>query len=171
MTAEIIAVGTEIILGDIVNTNAAYLAAELSRLGFDMHRQLAVGDNTARLTAAINEARAEARLIVLCGGLGPTKDDLTKETAAAVFGIPLIHDQRAQQSIDSYFMCRHIHEAACNSKQALVFEGGITIYNDNGTVPGLYYDDGQTALLLLPGPPNELRPMFEAKVQIGRAHV
>ena len=165
MTAEIIAVGTEIILGDIVNTNAAYLAAELAQLGFDMRRQQAVGDNAARLADAINEARAGARLIVLCGGLGPTKDDLTKETAAAVFGLELRSDPKAQSIIDHYFMCRHMHEAASNSKQALVFCGGEVLYNDNGTAPGLFYDDGKTALLLLPGPPSELRPMFETKAR------
>lgn len=165
MKAEIIAVGTELMLGDIINTNAAFLSRELAELGFDMHYQTVVGDNEARLAEVVDIATHRSSLVVLCGGLGPTGDDLTKETVAMALGIKLIPDAKAQKNIDDYFLGRHICAAPNNKKQALVFEGGTTIYNDNGTAPGLFYSRGETSVLLLPGPPNELEPMFKDKVR------
>lgn len=163
MKAEIIAVGTELLLGDILNTNAQFLSQELAAMGFDVYYQSVVGDNERRLAAAIGQAKGRSELVVLCGGLGPTKDDLTRETAAAVYGIALVHDDRAQENINEYFMARHMRMAESNNRQAMVFDGGTVLYNDNGTAPGLFYSAGGSALLVLPGPPRELQPMFTEK--------
>lgn len=159
MTAEIIAVGTELLLGDIVNTNAAFLARELAALGFDLFHQSVVGDNRARLSESIRTALARSDLVVLCGGLGPTEDDLTRETAAETLGVPLVHDAAVQSTIDAYFVGRHMCETANNRRQAMILAGGRVLANPNGTAPGqLLQKDGRT-LALLPGPPNEFCPM------------
>lgn len=159
MTAEIIAVGTELLLGDIVNTNAAFLARELAALGFDLFHQSVVGDNRARLSESIRTALARSDLVVLCGGLGPTEDDLTRETAAETLGVPLVHDAAVQSAIDAYFAGRHMCETANNRRQAMILAGGRVLANPNGTAPGqLLQKDGRT-LVLLPGPPNEFCPM------------
>lgn len=165
MKAEIIAVGTELLLGDIVNTNAAFLSRELAALGFDLYYQGVVGDNANRLSHAVELALGRSQLVVLCGGLGPTADDLTKETVAEVIGQRLVPDQKAAQLIEQYFLCRNKHKTNNNNKQALVFENGTVLYNDNGTAPGLFCQTETGAVLLLPGPPHELIPMFNDKAR------
>lgn len=166
MTVELISVGTEILLGNIVNTNAAYLAEKIALLGLSCYHQSSIGDNEERMENAIRLALSRSDIVILSGGLGPTKDDLTKEVTAKVFGRKLYEDPHTKARIQEYF--RRVHSKSItdnNWKQALVPEGAIVIDNHNGTAPGLILEDenGKTAILL-PGPPNEIKPMFERDV-------
>ena len=164
MTVELISVGTEILLGNIVNTNAAYLSEKCALLGLSCYHQSVVGDNEERMEEAIRLAVSRSDIVILGGGLGPTKDDLTKEVTARVFGRELYEDSHVKECIQDYFRRMHFKEVTSNNwKQALVPEGAIVVDNHNGTAPGLIIEDkenGKTAILL-PGPPNELKPMFE----------
>lgn len=164
LTAEIIAIGTEILLGDIVNTNASYLARGLAALGINTYHQQVVGDNPQRVQDALKEAYQRADLVITSGGLGPTQDDLSKEMAAAYFGIDLKEDQKAKEHIERYMgrLGRQITEN--NWKQAFLPEGSIPFYNHNGTAPGFALQKGEKILIMLPGPPSELNPMFDEQV-------
>lgn len=164
MKVEIISVGTEILMGNIVNTNAAYLAEQCAKLGLVCYYQSVVGDNEERLTAEIKTAVGRSDVVILSGGLGPTEDDLTKETAAKVMGRNLVSDDRQRQDISDYFakLGRDIPES--NWKQAMVPEGSKIMYNPNGTAPGIIISDASVHLILLPGPPSEMKPMFEDQV-------
>lgn len=157
MTAEIIAVGTELLLGDILNTNAQFLSKELAQLGIGVYAQTVVGDNAGRLKAAIVAALSRADMVVLSGGLGPTDDDITKETAAEVFGQNLIFHQEIYDKILSR-ISKNAPET--NKKQAYVPEDAYILTNDNGTAPGIVMEKDEKMLILLPGPPAELEPMF-----------
>lgn len=167
MTVELISVGTEILLGNIVNTNAAYLSEKLAALGLSCYHQSVVGDNEERMEAAIQLAVSRSDIVILGGGLGPTKDDLTKEVTARVFGRELYEDAHSKARIQAYFdhIGKRVEITENNWKQAMVPEGAIVIDNDNGTAPGLIIEgeNGKTAILL-PGPPNELKPMFEQAI-------
>lgn len=166
MTVELISVGTEILLGNIVNTNAAYLAEKIAILGLSCYHQSAVGDNEERLEDAIRLALSRSDIAILSGGLGPTKDDLTKEVTAKVFGRELYEDVHTKERIQSYFDQTGLKKEITpnNWKQALVPEGAIVVDNHNGTAPGLILEgEGKTAILL-PGPPNEIKPMFERDI-------
>ena len=166
MTVELISVGTEILLGNIVNTNAAYLAEKIAILGLSCYHQSEVGDNEERLEDAIRLALSRSDIIILSGGLGPTKDDLTKEVTAKVFGRELYEDAHTKERIQAYFdqVGQKKGITANNWKQALVPEGAIVVDNHNGTAPGLILEgEGKTAILL-PGPPNEIKPMFERDI-------
>lgn len=164
MIVEIISVGTEILLGNIVNTNAAYLAEKCAALGLSCYYQTVVGDNEKRLTEAMKLARGRADILILSGGLGPTQDDLTKETAAKLFGRKLVRDPHTRERIQAYFKKRGKKVTDNNWKQALVPEGAIVLDNDNGTAPGLIMEANQKTIILLPGPPGELKPLFEGRV-------
>lgn len=164
MIVEIISVGTEILLGNIVNTNAAYLAEKCAALGLSCYYQTVVGDNEKRLTEAMKLARGRADILILSGGLGPTQDDLTKETAAKLFGRKLVRDPHTRERIQAYFKKRGKRVTDNNWKQALVPEGAIVLDNDNGTAPGLIMEVNQKTIILLPGPPGELKPLFEGRV-------
>ena len=156
MTVEFISVGTEILLGNIVNTNAAYLSERCAALGLSCYHQSVVGDNEERLMETVRLGLSRSDILILSGGLGPTKDDLTKEVTAKVFGRELYEDEHTKERIKEYF--RRVR------KQAMVPEGAKVIDNHNGTAPGLIIEaDGKTAILL-PGPPNELMPMFERDI-------
>ena len=140
MVVELISVGTEILLGNIVNTNAAYLAERLAGLGMSVYYQTTVGDNPERLRETLQMAKKRSDVVILSGGLGPTQDDLTKETAAKVCGKKLYEDPTAKQMLISYFqrLGRKPEEISENNwKQAIVPEDSIVLYNDNGTAPGL----------------------------------
>lgn len=167
MTVELISVGTEILLGNIVNTNAAYLSEKLAALGLSCYHQSVVGDNEERLEGAIRLAVSRSDIVILGGGLGPTKDDLTKEVTARVFGKELYEDAHSKKRIQDYFtrMGKNVLITENNWKQAMVPEGAIVIDNDNGTAPGIIIEgeNGKIAILM-PGPPNELKPMFENSV-------
>lgn len=169
MIAELISVGTEILLGNIVNTNSAYLAEKCAQLGLSLYYQTVVGDNEGRMRETIRTALDRSDIIILTGGLGPTEDDLTKEITAEVMGLPLKEDAHTRQLLEDYLAQYQKNDAqrritSNNYKQALVPEGAYILDNHNGTAPGLIMEkDGKTAVLL-PGPPGELKPMFEEKV-------
>lgn len=163
--AEILCVGTELLLGDIVNTNAAYLAKKLAELGIGVYRQSVVGDNRERLAAELADALARADLVVLSGGLGPTEDDLTKETAAGVFGKKLELHAPSLARIEAYFAATGRTMTENNRKQALMPEGATVFPNDYGTAPALALENSEGKLaVLLPGPPRELEPLFAERV-------
>ncbi len=165
MIAEIISVGTEILLGNIVNTNAAYLAEKLAALGLSNYFQTTVGDNAERLAFALQSAMDRSDIVLLSGGLGPTQDDLTKETVALVCQKPLILDAHSKERIEAYFAARGMAPTDNNWKQAYMPEGCLVLDNENGTAPGLILETPKAKVILLPGPPMELYPMFESKVQ------
>lgn len=161
MKAEILCVGTELLLGDIVNTNAAYIARELARIGIELYHQTVVGDNQERLKRALNEAFDRADLVVTTGGLGPTFDDVTKETVAAYFGKKMVRNQEAMDRISSYYEKRGIELTDNTKKQADLPEGCIAFQNNHGTAPGLAIEGRGKVVIMLPGPPSEMIPMFD----------
>ena len=169
MITELISVGTEILLGNIVNTNSAYLAEMCARLGLSLYYQSVVGDNKDRMKKTIQLAMERSDIVILTGGLGPTQDDLTKEVTAEVMGLKLTEDAHTRKRIDKYMESyagnnpdRKITQN--NWKQATVPEGAIVLDNVNGTAPGLILEKGDKIAILLPGPPNEMKPMFEEQV-------
>ena len=165
MTAELISVGTEILMGNIVNTNAQYLAAQCAGLGLSMYHQTVVGDNEGRLSEALRTALGRADVVILSGGLGPTEDDLTRETCAKVMEMPLEPDEHTKERIREYFKNSTYKEIPDNNwRQAMVPHGAVVLDNENGTAPGLILEKNGKCAILLPGPPNELIPMFESRV-------
>src|SRR5690554_1891478 len=166
MNAEIMAVGTELLLGDIVNTNAQYLAKELALLGIGIYRQTTVGDNEDRLKKALQEALKESEIIITTGGLGPTPDDITKEVSGMVLGKELTLHEPSYEVIKSYFRHNDRAMANGNQKQAMFPEGAIVLDNPNGTAPGcIIPGENNKFIINLPGPPREMKPMFENKVK------
>lgn len=167
MVVELISVGTEILLGNIVNTNAAYLAEKCALLGCSLYHQTVVGDNEERMEEAIRQAIERADIVILTGGLGPTKDDLTKEIVAKVFGRAFYLDEHTKERITTYMQKLGRSRITENNwKQAMIPEGAIILDNENGTAPGIILEDhenGKTAILM-PGPPSEMHPMFEKDV-------
>lgn len=165
MIVELVSVGTELLLGNIVNTNTQFLAEKCALLGLSMYHQVVVGDNEERLTEVIETALGRSDVMILTGGLGPTEDDMTKEICAKVMGSPLKEDPHTRARLEEYFRNGIYKEIPDNNwKQAVVPEGAIVLDNDNGTAPGLILEkDGKTAILL-PGPPGELIPMFNGQV-------
>lgn len=164
MTVELISVGTEILLGNIVNTNAAFLSKECAAYGFDMYIQSVVGDNNERLRQLYKEAVKRSDIVILGGGLGPTEDDLTKETVCGVLGIELVEDEKAKECMEKALAKCDNKITPNNYKQAMVPEGAIVLYNDNGTAPGLIINKDGHHTVMLPGPPNEMIPMFKKYV-------
>ena len=165
MNAEFIFVGTEILLGNILNTNAQFLSEQCAALGVSCYYQTVVGDNKERIREAFLNARERSDIVILSGGLGPTEDDLTKETVAEALEIPLVKDKRAMDEIREFFAKRGFEMPAINEKQAFVPEGSIVMYNENGTAPGVIVEKDGKAAILLPGPGVELMPMFETYVK------
>nr|WP_307442303.1 competence/damage-inducible protein A [Bacillus atrophaeus] len=159
--AEIIAVGSELLLGQIANTNAQFISKELAEIGINVFYHTAVGDNPERLKQVIRIAEERSDFIIFSGGLGPTKDDLTKETIANVLGRPLVLDDEAFQSIEDYFKKTKRTMSPNNRKQALVIEGSDVLANKFGMAPGMLTEHEARLYMLLPGPPSELHPMFE----------
>lgn len=164
MRAEIISVGTELLLGQIVDTNAPYLSRMLSTLGIDVFYRVTVGDNAARLSEALQTALSRADLVITIGGLGPTQDDLTKETIAQVLGERMIADPESEKAIRAFFERRGLPIAQSNLKQALRPESGTAIPNSVGTAPGTVVEKNGKIVIALPGPPAELIPMVENSV-------
>jgi competence/damage-inducible protein CinA-like protein len=160
MKAEILCVGTELLLGDIVNTNAQYIAKRLAELGITVYHQTVVGDNPKRLKEAYKLAFNRADLVINTGGLGPTKDDLTKEIAAEYFGKKLILNEEELKKIEGYFIKINRKMSESNKKQAYLPENSTIIPNKNGTAPGCIIDEKGKIVVLLPGPPREMKPMF-----------
>lgn len=162
MRAEIIAVGTELLLGQIANTNAQYLSQKLAEVGIPVYFHTVVGDNFDRLSYVIKEAASRSDLIVFTGGLGPTQDDITKETVADYLKKSLVTDTLAMERITSFFVQRGIPMTENNRKQALVIEGSTVFNNDHGMAPGMGVTENGKTYVLLPGPPSELYPMVES---------
>lgn len=165
LIAEIVAVGTEILLGDIVNTNARFLSQRLAALGVDVYYQVAVGDNRDRMAAAFRQALGRAHLVVVSGGLGPTEDDLSKEVMAQVLGRPLDFDPGVMAGIEDFFRRRGRPLTPNARKQALVPRGARVLENPVGTAPGLFLEEAGSLVVLLPGPPGELVPIWERQVE------
>ncbi|MEA4827785.1 MAG: competence/damage-inducible protein A [Clostridium sp.] len=161
MRAEILAVGTEILLGNIVNTNAQYIANRLAQLGIEVYHQSVVGDNEERLRQAYDLAFERAELVITTGGLGPTKDDLTKEVAFDYFGKrPILHEG-VLKDIEGFFEKLHMAMGENNKKQAYFPKDAIIMPNNNGTAPGCIIEENNKILAVLPGPPREMKAMFE----------
>ncbi|MFT8458417.1 MAG: competence/damage-inducible protein A [Liquorilactobacillus ghanensis] len=166
MNAEIIAVGSEILLGQIVNTNAQFVAKRLADLGINVFHQSVVGDNPKRLTDAIKLADGRSDLVILLGGLGPTVDDLTKQTTAKYLGRELVIEQAALAKIERSFAETQRKMTENNRLQALYIAGSIPLPNETGFAVGDFYQNSNGSdFLLLPGPPSELRPMFVHQAQ------
>jgi len=160
MNAEIIAVGSELLLGQIVNTNAKFLSTSLAEMGVNVFHHTVVGDNPGRLKQSIEIAEKRADLIIFTGGLGPTKDDLTKETIASHLGKKLVTDEAALNSIEAYFQKVNRQMTENNKKQALVLEDATVLPNEFGMAPGMFLHNQDHFYMLLPGPPFEMEPMF-----------
>ena len=162
--AEILCVGTELLLGDIVNTNAKELSAALRGLGVGVYWQSVVGDNPARLRQAVETARARANLIITTGGLGPTYDDLTKEVVCEAFGVPLRRNEAAEEQVRAWFTATKREMSENNLKQAVLPAGCTVFPNGNGTAPGFAFVKDGCTVIQLPGPPREMRLMLETGV-------
>lgn len=160
MNAEIIAVGSELLLGQIVNTNAQFLSIQLAEIGINVFYHTVVGDNPERLRKAIQIAQSRSNLIIFTGGLGPTKDDLTKETISAQLGKKLVMDDDALKSIEDYFLKTKRVMTENNKKQAIVLEDAEVFPNENGMAPGMGLEIKGITYMLFPGPPKEMQPMF-----------
>ncbi len=158
---ELISVGTEILLGDILNTDAQYLSKELAKLGISVIHQSTVGDNRGRLLAQLDEAAKRSDIIILSGGLGPTPDDLTKEVCCEFFGKEMFLHEPTVEKIKEYFRSKGIEMAQNNLKQAMLPKDCVIFPNDNGTAPGMAIEKDGVHILVLPGPPRELKPMFQ----------
>ena len=172
MTVEIISVGTEILMGNIVNTNAAFLSEQCVVLGLSCFNQQVVGDNHDRLADAFKLALGRADIVLVSGGLGPTEDDLTKETAAEVCGSKLVEHKPSMDALKAYFEKRNIPLTENNYKQAYMPEDGKVLDNLNGTAPGVIIpyknESGKKTdkfIILMPGPPGEMKPMFMSSVR------
>ena len=165
MKAELIAVGTEILTGQITNTNAQFLSEKLAELGIDVYFHTAVGDNENRLLSVLDQASQRSDLVILCGGLGPTEDDLTKQTLAKFLGKELVFDEEASKKLDSFFATRPKHTRTPNNeRQAQIVEGAIPLQNPTGlAVGGIITAQGVT-YVVLPGPPSELKPMVNQEL-------
>ena len=160
MKAEIIAVGTEILTGQIVNTNAQFLSEKLAEIGVDVYFQTAVGDNESRLLSLLEIAQKRSDLVILTGGLGPTEDDLTKQTLAQFLGRDLTFDAQAQAKLDDFFAHRPDYARTPNNeRQAQIVEGSIPLPNETGLAVGGMIKMAGVTYVVLPGPPSELKPM------------
>ncbi|MCI8660268.1 MAG: competence/damage-inducible protein A [Lachnospiraceae bacterium] len=165
MVVELVSVGTELLLGNIVNTNTQFLAEQCALLGLSMYHQSVVGDNEERLAEVIRTALGRSDVVILTGGLGPTEDDLTKEVCAQVMGFDLKEDAHTKKRLEEYFKNSIYKNITDNNwKQVMVPEGAIVLDNDNGTAPGLILEKEGKAAVLLPGPPGELIPLFKNQV-------
>lgn len=161
MTTELICVGTELLLGDILNTNAQFLSKELAKLGLEMHYQTVVGDNSGRIVECIRLSLSRSDMVILCGGLGPTKDDMTKERIAEFLGRKLVRDQAAYDNLVERIHAFGVPDISeSQKKQADVPEGAVVLQNHHGTAPGCIIEKEGKTVILLPGPPKELEPMF-----------
>lgn len=166
LIAEILCTGEELLLGDIVNTNAAFLSAELTNLGVSVYHHSVVGDDSARLKAAVCEGLERSDIVIVSGGLGPTKDDLTKETVASLFGRKLYMHNESLSDIRSYFERTGRVMTKNNEKQAMMPEGAIVFPNHFGTAPALALEDERgRAVVMLPGPPSEMIPLFFEQIK------
>jgi nicotinamide-nucleotide amidase len=165
LQSEIISVGTELLLGDILDTNSNYLAKELARLGIDVFYLSSVGDNLTRIQDAIRIAASRSDLIILTGGLGPTDDDLTKQALSNVLGLPLYEEAKEVARLNNFFKKRGVKMSLNNLRQALIPQGAIILENAIGTASGIIVNKDEKYFILLPGPPSEMKHVFEKQVK------
>ncbi|BFK82671.1 competence/damage-inducible protein A [Clostridium baratii] len=165
MKCEILSVGTEILLGDILNTNSRYLSRELANLGIDVYYHQVVGDNRERILNALKEAFSRSDIIITTGGLGPTKDDMTKELVAEFLGMDMYLHEESLKKIEDYFKKMGRIPVKSNEKQAYFPKEAIILENNNGTAPGAIFEKDGKAIIVLPGPPKEMEPMFNESVR------
>ena len=165
MNAELIAVGTELLLGDTINTDAAAVARLLSELGINVYWQTVVGDNRARLEQAVQLARTRADLIITTGGLGPTCDDLTKEVVAGAFGIPLELNKAEEERLRGLYRERHTYMTENHLQQVMLPRGCTVLQNDWGTAPACAFEADGCLVIMLPGPPLECEPLLRYRVR------
>jgi nicotinamide-nucleotide amidase len=165
MRACIIAVGSEMLTPFRVDTNSLFITERLNTIGFDVRMKTVVGDDVGELAGMVRASLDWADLIVLTGGLGPTADDITRDAVAQVLDLPFDEDQETVARIRERFTRRGMVMQEINRRQAMVPRGAALLDNPNGTAPGLWLEHGRTALVLLPGPPREMKPMFEASVR------
>ena len=159
-----LAVGTELLLGQITDTNSSWLGEQLAAAGIESHLQVKVGDNLARMEDALSVALVDADAVIVCGGLGPTHDDLTREAIASLMGAELVQDDEVANVIREIFSRRNREMPANNLRQALVPEGATVIPQTRGTAPGLICPVGDRVVYALPGVPHEMKDMFERAV-------
>lgn len=163
MNAEILAVGSELLTPQRIDTNSLYLTHKLNDLGVEVVAKAVLGDDRARLSAAIEQARSRCRLVILTGGLGPTEDDLTREAVADACHLQLVFHQQVLDGIEARFQAARRTMASINRRQAYILEGAEVLPNARGTAPGQWLADPAGVLILLPGPPHELKPLFETE--------
>lgn len=165
MRVELVSVGTELLMGNIVNTNAQYLSRKCALLGFSVYYESTVGDNPGRMREVIGKAIDRSDLVILSGGLGPTEDDITKDICAEIFGMPMKEHEGAMNHLKERYRKRGLKEIPPNMlRQAMIPEGAITFPNDNGTALGIGMEKDGKMVILLPGPPREMIPMMENEV-------
>lgn len=164
MIAEILSVGTELLMGQIANTDAQYISRRLSELGVTIYRHTTVGDNPTRVKEALNEALTRSDIVITTGGLGPTEDDLTKEMVAEYFGLEMIMDAKSMAAIEAYMNRIGRTMTENNRKQAYFPENALIMENLCGTAPGCIVEKGDKAVAVLPGPPHEMKDMFDRQL-------
>lgn len=160
MKVEIISTGTELLLGEIVDTNSKFLATKLNELGFDVFYQTTVGDNYERMKQVIQQAYNRADIVITSGGLGPTQGDITKKVTADFLKRDLLLDEKIKKQLQNFFLSRNITMPENNLKQAMVIQNALILGNDIGTAPGMFVEDNDKVVINLPGPPSELQSMF-----------
>ena len=169
MTVELISVGTELLMGNIVNSNTQFLAEKCAMLGLDMYYQVTVGDNYGRMKEVVKTALGRSDIIILTGGLGPTEDDLTKEVCADVMGMELVEDLHTRKHLEAFFEHNIYREIPDNNwKMATVPSGALVLDNGNGMAPGLILEKDGKAAILLPGPPAVRAPAVCSGIQDGK---
>jgi nicotinamide-nucleotide amidase len=164
ITAEIVAVGSELLTPSRTDTNSLYITGRLAAIGVEVRAKHIVGDSRRDLEAVVRESLERADLLVLTGGLGPTDDDVTRDVVSSVLGRPMREDPAIVEKLRSRFAARGLQMPEINRRQAMVPEGADVLPNANGTAPGLWLADGDRVVVLLPGPPREMRPMIDALV-------
>lgn len=164
MNAEILAVGTELLMGQIANTNAQYITGKLPEVGINVYFHTVVGDNKNRLLKSLEIALERSDVVIITGGLGPTQDDITKETVSEMLGLKLVLHEDILEQMKSYFQKLKRTMASNNIKQAFLPENCIVVKNKNGTAPGCIIEHDGKVIVLLPGPPSEMKPMFNDSV-------
>lgn len=166
MIVEILSIGTEILLGNIVNTNAQYLSKKLAMMGLDVYYQSVVGDNSERIKKALDIAFSRSDIVITTGGLGPTKDDMSKEVLMSYFGHTSVLDEKAYAMLKERMKKLNIQNMSASiKKQAYVPKGSIVMYNHYGSAPGCILEKEGKICIILPGPPFEMKPMFERYAQ------
>src|SRR5215831_2809135 len=161
LTAEIIAIGSELLTPDRMDTNSLWLTERLNSIGIDVKLKTIVGDDEARLEETIRDARRRSNIIVSTGGLGPTEDDITRKVFSRVLERPLILNEAILNGLKKFFESRGFKMTPNNERQALIPQGADVLANPNGTAPGLMIREDNQYLFILPGPPREMKPMFD----------